>query len=102
MAKKQGKKRSQQYVNKLSKTTIQSNKLSKNNSQTNLNHNNSSSSLKKNNEETIKQTEEEIKKGLRAGTIAFKVAPLKYLDGDWYKRRVFDVINYLNGIAKPQ
>ena len=39
---------------------------------------------------------------LTASTIAFKVAPLKYLDGDWYKRRVFDVINYLNGIAKPQ
>ena len=38
---------------------------------------------------------------LTASTIAFKVAPLKYLDGDWYKRRVFDVINYLNGIAKP-
>lgn len=37
---------------------------------------------------------------LTASTIAFKVAPLKYLDGEWFKRRVFDIINYLNGIAK--
>ena len=37
---------------------------------------------------------------LTASTIAFKVAPLKYLDGEWFKTRIFDVINYLNGIAK--
>lgn len=36
---------------------------------------------------------------LTASTIAFKVAPLKYLDGDWFKRRIFDIINYLNGIS---
>ncbi len=39
---------------------------------------------------------------LTASTIAFKVAPLKYLEGDWFRRRVFDIINYLNGIAKPK
>ena len=39
---------------------------------------------------------------LTASTIAFKVAPLKYLDGDWFKKRIFDVINYLNGISKKQ
>ena len=39
---------------------------------------------------------------LNASTIAFKVAPLKYLDGDWFKKRIFDVINYLNGISKKQ
>ena len=37
---------------------------------------------------------------LTASTIAFKVAPLKYLEGEWFKRRIFDIINYLTGIAK--
>ena len=37
---------------------------------------------------------------LTASTIAFKIAPLKYLEGEWFKKRIFDVINYLNSVSK--
>lgn len=32
------------------------------------------------------------------GAIVLKIAPLKYLEGDYFKKRIFEVMNYLNGI----
>lgn len=31
--------------------------------------------------------------------ILFKITPLKFLEGDYFKKRIFEVINYLNGIS---
>lgn len=32
--------------------------------------------------------------------ILFRMAPLKYLEESYFKTRIFEVINYLNGISR--
>lgn len=34
------------------------------------------------------------------GEILFRIAPLKYLEESYFKTRIFEVINYLNGISR--